>query len=380
MFEFWVFISIVSTLLYVALIGWLYFGINRTSQFQYKNTTPKLSFSIIIAFRDEVENLPNLVTSLSRLAYPNNFFEILLVNDASSDGSVAIVRKFIEKYPEINIQLLNNKRKSISPKKDAINTAIRQSNFDWIITTDADCQVPENWLEAYNAFIVAHKPIFVAGLVKYESKKGFLHQFQLADWMSLTGATIGSFGWNKPLMCSGANLAYNKKAFYKVNAFQGNEHIASGDDVFLLHKIKKAYPNQVSYMNVFGGASVLTKSLSTWRNLYQQRIRWAIKTSSISNKHVKLVGLVVFTMNFLLLILFVMMFVDKSWTILFAVLFLTKVLVDSILIKILSSVIHQKLDTTAWLLSSILYPLFSTSVLIFGVFTKYTWKGRKYSK
>ncbi len=379
MFEFWIIISITITLLYIVLILWLYFGIDRISQFNSKNTVPKVSFSILIPFRNEIENLPDLLASLDVLEYPKNLYEILLVNDDSSDDSVTIVRNFIKEHSEINIKILNNQRKTISPKKDAINTAIQQSKFDWIVTTDADCEVPRNWLQSYNAFIAKNKSVFIAGLVKYKSKKEFLHQFQLADWLSLTGVTIGSFGWNKPLLCSGANLVYSKKVFYEVDAFQGNEHIASGDDVFLMHKFKEAYPNQVFFMNT-PRASVQTKSLSTWLDLFQQRIRWAIKTSSISKELVKFIGLVVFAMNVLLLTLLVKVFIDKTWIVVFFILFSVKIFVDSILIKKVSSFTHQRLTTKSWFLSSILYPLFSISVVVVGMFINYKWKGRKYSK
>ncbi len=379
MSEFWIFIAIIITLLYIILIGCLYFGIKRIPRFQYQHTTTKLSFSIIIAFRDEAENLPTLLASLVALAYPKNFFEILLVNDASSDDSVAIVRNFAAEYSDINVRVFNNDRRTNAPKKDAINTAIRQSNFDWIVTTDADCQVPKNWLQVYNAFIMTNKSVFVAGLVKYKLQNGFLHQFQRIDWMSLTGVTIGSFGWNKPLMCSGANLAYSKKAFFKVNAFEGNEHIASGDDVFLMQKIKEAYPNRVSFVNA-SDASVQTKSLDSWRGLYQQRMRWAVKTSSIPNHHIKWVGLVVFTMNILLLLVLLIAFFNWNYFRFFFALFLVKVLFDSLLIKRVSIILHQQLALKTWLLSSLYYPLFSTLVIVKGLFTNYKWKGRIFTK
>ncbi len=180
-------------------------------------------------------------------------------------------------------------------------------------------------------------------------------------------------------MCSGANLAYSKKAFYKVNAFQGNEHIASGDDVFLMHKIKEAYPNRVSFVNA-SDASVQTKSLDSWRGLYQQRMRWAVKTSSIPNHHIKWVGLVVFTMNILLLLVLLIAFFNWDYFRFFFALFLVKVLFDSLLIKRVSTILHQQLALKTWLLSSLYYPLFSTLVIVKGLFTNYKWKGRIFTK
>jgi cellulose synthase/poly-beta-1,6-N-acetylglucosamine synthase-like glycosyltransferase len=105
---------------------------------------------------------------------------------------------------------------------------------EWIITTDADCVVPKNWLSTLDNYIQSSNVNMIAG-VTYDCKNSFT-SFPTADLVSLQGATIGSFGIGKGFMCNGANLAYKKSLFQELNGFQGNDTIASGDDVFLLQK------------------------------------------------------------------------------------------------------------------------------------------------
>ncbi|WP_431243816.1 glycosyltransferase [Flavobacterium sp. P21] len=107
---------------------------------------------------------------------------------------------------------------------------------DWVITTDADCIVPENWLLTFDNYIQENNVSMLAGAVTYQCGNSFLDHFQQLDLTSLQGATIGSFGLNKGFMCNGANFAYTKSLFEKLNGFDGNNKIASDDDVFYYKK------------------------------------------------------------------------------------------------------------------------------------------------
>ena len=138
-------LSFVITLLYAVILLSLILGFDNVPVFKNKNEDPKIAFSIVIPFRNEARNLPFLLDSLSHLDYPNSLFEVLLVDDDSEDESCEIIEAF-RKDNSIQIRFLKNERISISPKKDAITTAIKEAQHPWIITTDADCEVPKLWL------------------------------------------------------------------------------------------------------------------------------------------------------------------------------------------------------------------------------------------
>ena len=388
---------ITITFLYLLLIGWLLVGFHKVKVFKITNKLPDSNFSIIIPFRNEAENLPDLLSSLEAINYPKDKFEVLFINDDSTDNSVLILEKYLVKNK--HFKLLNNQRKSNSPKKDAINTAINIAKYNWIITTDADCEVPKNWLQCFNEFINSNLNkhstfssireelelgMLVAPVV-YKTNKSFLQNFQNMDFLSLIGSTIGGFGIQRPFLCNGANLCYKKAVFLKVNGFNGNDDIASGDDIFLMEKFLEQNKNSVKYLKS-KDAIVITKPETTFKGLLSQRIRWASKTGATKNWFGKLVGLLVFLMNFLLVfgLLFVVwsFFTQNSQIsqicVVFLLLFLLKFNIDFLLIQKTYKFMGLKNGLKPYIFSSVLYPFFVVLVVILSFFKKYEWKDRRF--
>jgi cellulose synthase/poly-beta-1,6-N-acetylglucosamine synthase-like glycosyltransferase len=354
-------------------------GFDKVPMFQFLNTTPETSFSVIIPFRNESENLPGLLTTIQKLRYSSTHVEFLFVDDASTDNSVSIIKKYQQEYPDTTIHILQNKRTSNSPKKDAIQTAIKEASYEWIITTDADCQLPKSWLDSYNAFIQKNDPVMIAGPVSYLSKYTFLEAIQKAEFHTLQATTIGAFGLGAPMMCNGANLAYKKAIFREVEGFSGNDHITSGDDVFLFEKIYHAYPKKVSFIKS-EAALVHTLPEKTWKNFIEQRIRWASKSSNYQSTFTKLVGVIVFLGNLSLVIgCFFTIFQYLSWYFLVSI-FVVKVLTDLFLLQKFHSFFEKRDRTRIFLLQGFLYPFISVLIVILMTFSGYTWKGRYFTK
>ncbi|HSD09025.1 glycosyltransferase family 2 protein [Flavobacterium sp.] len=356
-------------IIYVLMIGWLIYGFTKINSFEYTGSTPKTSFAIIVPFRNEAENLPILLDSISKLNYPIHLFEVILVDDESDE-------EFRLQSSAFSIQIVRNNRKSNSPKKDAITTAMQYVKTNWVITTDADCVVPENWLLSLDNFIQLNAIDMVAGAVTYDCKDSFLHHFQQLDLASLQGATIGSFGIKKGFMCNGANFAYTKSFFQKLNGFEGNNSIASGDDVFLLQKALSQYPEKVAYLKS-KNSIVMTKPVNDWKSLFYQRVRWASKTSSYQIAFGKWLGILVFLMNLELVYAFVLMIFGIFPSFFLGTVFIFKFGIDIILIK----KTHHFLGNNKMhylLLSSLLYPFFSIAVALYCLFGKYEWKGRRF--
>ena len=346
----------------------LIYGFTKVNSFENLDLKPKTKFSIIVPFRNEAENLPHLLESLSKLNYPNDFFEVILVDDASDCRlQIADCR--------LQISIIDNIRVSNSPKKDAISTAIKVVNNDWIITTDADCVVNENWLSILDNYIQLHKVSMIAGAVTYDCEDSFLHHFQQLDLASLQGATIGSFGLGKGFMCNGANFAYTKSLFQNLNGFDGNDKIASGDDVFLLQKAIASFPEKVHYLKSKNNI-VITKPLDNWKSLFYQRVRWASKTGSYQSRFGIGLGLIVFGGNVGLLFVICSLLFGIGNFYLLIFLLLAKFSVDLILIHKTNAFLKNK--TQFFLTSCLLYPFFSLSVALHSLFGKYEWKGRKF--
>jgi glycosyltransferase involved in cell wall biosynthesis len=359
----------VILLIYLITIGCLIFGFTKINSFEYLGLTPKTSFTIIVPFRNEAENLPVLLESFSKLNYPTDLFEVILVDDESEE-------KFAVFSFQFSVRIINNIRKSNSPKKDAITTAMQIVKTNWVITTDADCVVPKNWLLALDNYIQLNHVSMIAGAVTYNCKDSFLHHFQQLDLVSLQGATIGSFGIKKGFMCNGANFAYTKSFFQKLNGFEGNGTIASGDDVFLLQKALAQYPEKVAYLKS-KNTIVTTKPVDDWKSLFYQRVRWASKTTSYQSVFGKRLGLLVFMGNFGLVCCFGFTLFGLLPLPFLGLYFLIKFGIDAVLIEQTNRFL-TKHKIRYLLLSSLWYPFFSTAVALYCLFGKYEWKGRRF--
>lgn len=367
---------------YLGLIIAFIVGFNRVPEFQSKALAGKNTFSIVIPYRNEAENLPRLFRSLTSLNYPRDKFEIILVNDASKDASRSIAEKFKLDFTELNIHLLENSRKTISPKKDAIQAAIDISKFDYIVTTDADCIVPAKWLQLFNESIQEKASKMIAAPVGFVQevgdKKPYFQNFEEMDFMSLQASTIGSFGIGKAFMCNAANMCYEKDTFLKESGFDDYGKIASGDDVFLLQKLrKKGY--KVDFIKS-ASAVVLTGYQKSLRSLLNQRVRWAAKTSSYSSVFAKFTGLIVFLMNFSLIVFTGLALLNLVPYQVLMLIFLLKFNADFVLIYKSAKFMNRDRLMRHYLWSSIVYPIFTVYVAILSLFRGYEWKGRRFKK
>ncbi|MBC7748629.1 MAG: glycosyltransferase [Methylotenera sp.] len=355
--------------IYSISIGLLIYGFTKVNTINFTGLKPKTKFSIVVPFRNEAENLPILLNSISQLDYPTELFKVILVDDESDERYEVPDTKY-------EVCIVKNTRISNSPKKDAIVTAMQIVTTPWIVTTDADCRVTKNWLLTLDNYIQLHDTSMIAGAVTYDCAHSLLHHFQQLDLASLQGATIGSFGIKKGFMCNGANFAYTKSFFQKLNGFQGNDSIASGDDVFLLQKAIAQFPEKVHYLKS-ENTIVHTKPLDNWNSLFQQRVRWASKTSSYQSSFGKALGLIVFAGNLSWLLVLVSWFMGLNTFQNFFLVWVLKFSVDTILIYKTNYFLNNS-KMRYLILSSLFYPFFSTSVALYSLFGKYEWKGRRF--
>ncbi|WP_372920480.1 glycosyltransferase [Salegentibacter sp.] len=372
-----IFISIAYLILMIALI----YGWQQIPEFSPDFSPAETGFSIIIPFRNEAENLPVLLDSLAKLQYPFEKFEILFVNDASEDDSVKICREFQQQHPQLSLKILENNRQSNSPKKDAITTAIEQAEFEYILTTDADCIMPKLWLQTFNDFVQKNDYSLIAGPVSLYSpfQKGKakpFRAFEELDVLSLQAAGAGAFGIGQPFMCNGANLCYSKKAFLAVDGFSGNDKIASGDDVFLLQKFQ-----QKEYRTAFlksRDAIVQTKPQENFYALISQRVRWAAKAPAYTSLFSKFAGAIVLLMNAGLLLgaILALMEIWNYYPVL--IIFLLKFNFDFALLYLSAKFFKREQVLRSYFWSSMAYPFFSTYVALKSLVSGYEWKGRKF--
>ena len=362
-------ISSLATFLYGSTIAVLYYGVRKkTINFPHKKAKSK--FSVVVAFRDEEANIEKLFESLLALTYPLSLFEVIAVNDHSSDASVALLQRLQIAHPELSLRILDSPEPY---KKAALTFGISKASHPWIVTTDADCSVPSCCLQQFNTIICNTKTALIAGPVESSSNGSFLEEFQRLDFLSLQGTTMGVFGLGIPFLCNGANMCYKKAAFERVQGFEGNQHIASGDDVFLLEKIAEQYPKGIHYAK-YKESCVKSSPQKNWKSLLSQRMRWAAKSSAYSNPYGIAIGCIVFAFNTLLVVLLI------TRPSLAGLLFVIKGIIDYVFLKKTAAFFQQKIGMQTFVLSALLYPFFSSLVFIASQLGTFTWKGRTLKK
>ncbi|GIV34997.1 MAG: hypothetical protein KatS3mg031_2532 [Chitinophagales bacterium] len=275
---------------YLLLIVFYYHGWKNTPVFlPSEHFTPQTAISVIIAVRNEEENIETCLQSLLAQDYPAHLMEIILVNDHSEDNTMHIVAQTKGKKKITLLHLPEN----VSGKKQAIQAGIVAAKGKLVVTTDGDCIAGRKWLKTIAEYYEKHNPVMIAGPVAIEKETGWLEKWQSLDLCGMMVITAGAIAQNFPNMCNAANLAYIREAFYMVNGFEGTESSPGGDDVLLMMKLNRKYPGRIMFLKS-PPAIVYTRPVSSMGLLMQQRIRWVSKANIFPDHWVTAVLLGVF--------------------------------------------------------------------------------------
>ena len=340
-------------------------------------TNASITFSIIIPARNEALNIANCLQSIINQNYPKELFEVIVINDHSTDNTSEIVQQFQHQFSNIKLielQHVLQGRVINAYKKRAIENAIQQATGKWIITTDADCFVQPNWLKLYNDFIIEKDVVFVAAPVMFKNHNSMLSNFQFIDFMALQITTAAAVAAGFHSMCNGANLAYNKNVYFEVDGFKGIDKIASGDDMLLMNKIKKLYPKRIGYL-FSKEAIVLTEAMPSWKQFFNQRIRWASKSDQYSDATLLPALLLVYLFNLLTISCFFIGLFKLKFLLLFLLLFSCKILVEWLFIKSAFN-FFGRVNLIKFILLQTIHIVYIIIAGWLGKFGTYTWKER----
>jgi len=251
-----------------------------------ENTT---TISVLVPARNEEDHLSATLNAVLAQKYPNHLYEIIVIDDYSTDKTPQIIREYSGKYPQIKgIKLADYIRsKTLSFKKKAIEIGVQHSNNQLIAQTDADCVMGNDWLKLIADYYEQHQPKFIAAPVIFFDEKNTFQRFQSLDFVGMMGVNGAGIFRKFHYLCNGANLAYEREIFHEVNGFEGVDQQASGDDLMLLQKIAKYYPNEIAFLKNINAATYTTPK-RTLCEFMRQRIRWATKTTNYPDKGVTL--------------------------------------------------------------------------------------------
>jgi cellulose synthase/poly-beta-1,6-N-acetylglucosamine synthase-like glycosyltransferase len=359
--------------LYSWLIIYYWLAWKSIPDYVVSGSSQQIKVSIIIPARNEEKNIGHLLTALQVQTYPSTLFEVIVVDDHSTDTTVNIIQQFPA------VKLIQLKEDGInSYKKKAIETGIAAATGDLIVTTDADCLPSKGWLKTIASFKEENESVFIAAPVVIECNHSILQVFQAMDFMVLQGITGAAVFKKKLSMCNGANLAYERNAFHVVNGFTGIDNIASGDDMLLMHKIWKQNPDKVHYLKS-KEVIVSTQPMKTWKDFFNQRIRWASKAKHYGDKRIILVLLLVYLFNFSFLALGIECFFCHHFWIYLIGLWFAKTIIELPFVYSISLFFGKQSLMKYFFFFQPLHIFYTIISGLFGQFGKYEWKGRKVS-
>jgi len=341
-----------------------------------ENFRPAKTVTVIIPARNEQSNIGACISSLQQQSYPSSLLEIIIVDDHSTDDTSGVVKSF--GLPNLRLISLAEfvSTDLNSYKKKAIEIGIAQSSGEWIITTDADCTSDPNWISSMMAFQQDTSAELIAGPVKLLARQRFLEIFQALDFLTLQGITAAAVYRQLHIMCNGANLGYSRRAFQAVNGFENIDAIASGDDMLLMHKVQEKFPGKLFYLK---SVSVVVTSLParTWKNFWQQRIRWSSKADKYKDKNIFRILLLVYMFNLALFLLFVISIFNFDAIIVAFILLLCKTVIEFPFVNSVAKFFNEKRLMTYFVLMQPFHLVYVIVAGFLGKFGTYEWKGRK---
>lgn len=337
---------------------------------------PSTFISIIIPARNEENNIENCISSILGQDYPIHLFEVIVVDDHSTDGTADVVSKFHAQGVRcIALKDFLTDGETVAYKKKAIAAGITVSKGTLIITTDADCTAPPEWLKYIAAIYQTEDPVMIVAPVDFTNNGNIVEIFQSLDFMSMQGITGAAHQMGLGNMSNGANLAFSKAAYQAVNGYEGVEHLASGDDYLLMMKFQQAFPTRISYLKA-PQAIVQTAPQPDWGSFLQQRIRWASKSGKYDDKRLTAILLIVYLFNLWFLVLAVIAcFYPVLWLALLAM-FLLKTEAELYYLYPVAAFFKKKRQL---LLFPFLQPLHIAYIILAGFLGfagVYKWKGR----
>ncbi len=367
------------TLFYVGLMLLYAFGFSSMKTWKVNpGEEPFTKVTVVVPARNEEANILNCVNAIAAQSYPTELFEIIVVDDHSTDQTAKLIKQ--SAIGNLRLLLLSDHiqkgEQIIAYKKKAIEIAIRNSSSKLIVTTDADCTMGPNWLRTIANFYEKQQPKLIAAPVRFTGSKGFFQKFQALDFIGMIGLTAASVHLGLGNMSNGANLAYERAVFDEMMGFQGIDHLASGDDLLLMHKIATKYPQGIHFLKS-SEAIVDTSPEPTVEAFIQQRRRWASKSAAY--KDYRLIVALLMVLLFCISIVFSLIasiFLPGLWKVtLFMI--LAKSIVDFIFLASVSRYFGQFRLMRTFLISQVFHIVYIVTTGIWSQLGHYKWKGRQ---
>ena len=327
--------------------------------------------SILIAARNEGTNIEKLLQTIYNQSFDKTNFEVILVDDNSSDDTSEISEHFRVLHPEMNLKLL---KATGSGKKQAISQALQSAENELIMVTDADCELPPRWIESMVGYFVQNNLKMLLGPVLLSPANTLFEKLQVLEHLSLIASTAGSAAIGMPVMCNGANMMYDRQAALDVQKYRTDMKIASGDDMFLMEQFINHYGSDSIKFLLDNEAVVKTSTMPNLKAFFRQRRRWTSKTKAYTNWKIIATALIVLLFNLSIVFFFFAGFFMPVFWIFFVLYVIMKTLIDFPILKRITHFMRQH-KLLRWMFPlEFVYPFYVVFTAFSGLFSNVKWK------
>lgn len=355
---------------YLLLIVYFWFGWEKAQPCEVEEDH-LLSLSVVIAVRNEEEGITGLLNDLDNQTYLKSLVEVIIIDDHSSDLTIDKIELF-KGSSSLDLKLieLDDKR----GKKAAMALGFSQASNDIILTTDGDCRVKTDWLKAMSACFINQKVKLVSGPVQMMLQDTFFRRMQAIEFSSLIASGAATISMNWPTMANGANMAIRRTVIGKISEMDGQKTV-SGDDVFLLHKIKSAFNEAIIFCKN-EEAIVETSSSAVINSFIEQRRRWAGKWQFYKDTSTILLAVFIFIVNLAIVLLPILVFSNYITWFVATNLIVVKIAFEYWYLKTVQIFFDSKIRPFEFIILAFIYPLYVSLVAITSLIGSSTWKGR----
>ncbi|MBC8230065.1 glycosyltransferase [bacterium] len=377
---YWVFIVLVALTGSYAIIAFsILIGTWRVKLPKGKSNYPFVS--VLVPAKDEEENINECLTSLVKQDYPKDRYEIVAVNDRSTDNTHKIIKGFEEQYPNVICLNIETLPEGMVGKQNAVKQGLEICNGELILNTDADCVLPPSWMskladsfDEQTGFVVGMAITFDRG-----QRASLFGRLQALDLVYLMNFAIGFIGWGKPTSCIGNNIAYRKQVLDDIGGYESLGYTMT-EDAALIQAISKKTHWKIN-VALHEDAVITTKPVKKLKPFYRQRSRWILGGRDTQTKTIFFLQVALW-FNLALLSLFpISFFINARLPIIVFGAFIVKLLIDSIFCFSLAKRI-KRLDLLKWMLLYEGFLIFYSVLIGFGTLfaRKVTWKGQTYRR
>jgi cellulose synthase/poly-beta-1,6-N-acetylglucosamine synthase-like glycosyltransferase len=357
--------------MYFAVFMKIWYGWKSITDDTVSHSGIEIRISVVIAARNEEHSLSRLVDDLKNQTYSKDLYDVIIVDDHSQKKISEL--PFIENIPD-NFIVYTLPEDEIG-KKRALLYGAKKSKAELLLFTDADCRLHPEWVNTIANKYTNEKPGLIIGLVDYFPDQGLLKQFFRFDFISLVITGAGTSYLGKHTLCNGANLAVKKDLYINL-ADKLHPEIPSGDDVFLIHEIKKNTKETISVLKSKHSV-VKTQPPCNLYEFIEQRIRWASKGRYYSDSDTIFLSFLVLITNIVVILSVFLCFIYPSWAWFFISLIILKSIADGFILG--SGLKYFDNTKKLWLLPlfEIIYPIYMLSAATGGLLNAFHWKSRK---